>query len=95
MSDIAIYGSAFAQKRYEVYRHQVSWNYHSTYKTMDIEHAFTVTGTGEIKPRGLYRAAVWDGKGLKKELAGYIVGEGLKQIKDGITLFRGGKEGKA
>lgn len=91
MSDIAIYGSAFAQKRYEVYRHQVSWNYHSTYKTMDIEHAFTVTGTGEIKPRGLYRAAVRDGK----EIVGFIVGEGLKQIKDGITLFRGGKEARA
>lgn len=80
-----IFGSAFAIKRYETYRDQVSWNDWGMYKGFLIEHAYRVKENGETRDMALYRSAI---------LGGYIVGEGLAQIKDNINLFRGKKEGR-
>ena len=80
-----IFGSAFAIKRYETYRDQVSWNDWGMYKGFRIEHAYRVKENGDIHPMCLYRAGV---------TGGLIVGEGLAQIKDNINLFRGKKEGR-
>ena len=86
MSEFVIFGSAFAIRRYETYREQVSWNEWGMYKGFRIEHAFRTKENGETRDMSLYRSAI---------LGGYIVGEGLAQIKDNINLFRGKKEGKA
>lgn len=91
MSEFVIFGSAFAVKRYQVYKGQVSWNPHSTYKGLQIERAFTTMPDGSIKPRALYRAGYFKGNTLE----GFIVGDGLAQCKDAIKLFFGQKEGKA
>ena len=40
MSVPVIFGSAFAIKRYETYRDQVSWNEWGIYKGFRIEHAY-------------------------------------------------------
>lgn len=91
MSETMIFGSAFAVNRYKVYKGQVSWNPHSTYKAMQIERAFTTMPDGSIKPRALYRAGYYNGSVFE----GYIIGEGLAQCKDAIKVFLGEKEGKA
>ena len=85
MSLPVIFGLAFAIKRYETYRDQVSWSEWGRYHTFLIEHAYRVKENGDIHPMCLYRAAI---------SGGYIVAEGLAQIKDNINLFRGKKEGR-
>lgn len=92
--EYVIFGSAFACKRYDRYKGFVSWEEHSVYKRFRIERAYELktSGTSTIKqPKALYRAAYngTDGKD------GYIVGDGLAQVKDAITLFIGGKEPRA
>lgn len=86
MKDSVLFGSAFACKRYETYKRQVLWYPWGKYKGFTIEHAYR-TDNNELKQMCLYRAAFSDSIS-----EGYIIGEGLAQIKDSINLFR--KEGR-
>ena len=88
MSMCVIFGSAFACKRYEKYRTFVSWEYHSKYKGFEIERAYELATPeldGPRKWKALYRA---------KHADGFIVGDGLAQVKDAINEFMGKKEGR-
>ncbi len=83
-----IFGSAFAIRRYEKYKCRVSWEDHSRYKGFMIERCYELATDaldGPKKYKALYRAAT---------SGGYIVGDGLAQIKDAINEFMGKKEGR-
>ena len=88
MNDYAIFGSAFAIRRYEKYKRQVSWEYHSHYKGHDIYRAYELLTDqldGPRKQLGLYRIPYGEG---------FIVGDGLAQIRDAFNEFTGKKEGR-
>ena len=88
MTDFVIFGTAFACKRYEKYKRQVSWEIHCRYKGFVIERAYelkTLQLDGPRQWKALYRAAYADG---------FIVGDGLAQVKDAINEFMGKKEGR-
>ena len=53
-----IFGLLFSAKRYKSYKPYVSWQYHSKYKGLQIERAYTVDNNGLRHDKALYRAGV-------------------------------------
>lgn len=76
-----IFGLLFSAKRYKSYKPYVSWQYHSKYKGLQIERAYTVDNNGLRHDKALYRA-------YSEPTDDYIVGESIAEIKRTITKFQ-------